>query len=133
MSSSTRKPKKHVDLETKRRIVEEYLRGETKSAALAEREGIERGQIYKWRVQLQNRARHERIEEIAETEGVPLDQARKIRELEEELEATQRKLAQVVIENDLLKKLHPNSPYVKSSSGYIETKNILARSKGRAK
>lgn len=106
MSSSTRKPKKHVDLETKRRIVEEYLRGETKSAALAEREGIERGQIYKWRVQLQNRARHERIEEIAETEGVPLDQARKIRELEEELEATQRKLAQVVIENDLLKSFY---------------------------
>ena len=33
--------------------------------------------------------------------GVSLEQARKIRELEEELEATQRKLAQVVLECDL--------------------------------
>jgi transposase-like protein len=125
--------KKHYDLEYKQRIVQEYLQGDIKSAALAEREGIERGQIYKWKIQLDNRARSERIETIASTEGVSIDQARKIRELEEELEATQRKLAQVVLECDLLKKIHPNSPFAKSSSGYIETKNALARSKGRAR
>ena len=132
--TSSKKSKQHYDLEYKRRIVQEYLQGDIKSAALAEREGIERGQIYKWRVQLENRARDERTMEIADTEGVSLDQARQIRELEEELEASQKKIAQLVLENDLLKKLHQDySPRGKRSSGYIETKQSLARFKGRAK
>jgi len=134
--SSSKKSHKHHDLEYKRRIVQEYLQGGIKSAALAEREGIERGQIYKWKIQLENRARSERIETIVVDEGVSLEQARKIRELEEELEATQRKLAQVVLECDLLKKVHQqssHSPLARGSSGYIETKLWLARSKGRAK
>lgn len=92
-----------------------------------------RGQIYKWRVQLDQRQREERIETIAETEGVSIDQARRIRELEEELAATQQKLAQTVLENDLLKKLRPNSPFASGSSGYIDTKRLLVRSRGRAK
>ena len=131
--SSSKKSKKHYDLDYKRRIVQEYLQGETATSALAAREGLEPGQIYRWKVQLENRARGERIEEIADTEGVSLDQARKIRELEEELEATQRKLAQVILECDLLKKIQPGSPFARRSSGYIETKQLLARSKGRQK
>ena len=117
----------------KRRIVAEYLSGAISAEALAQREGLVRGQIYKWRVQLENRDRHERIAEIADTEGVSLEQARKIRELEEELAATQQKLAQTLLENDLLKKLQPNSPFVSATSGYIDTKRKLARSRGRAK
>lgn len=131
--TSPNKSKKQYDPEYKRRVVAEYLQGGIKSSALAEREGIERGQIYKWKIQLDNQARGARIEEIADTEGVSFEQARKIRELEEELEATQRKLAQVVLECDLLKKLQPGSPFEKRSSGYIETKQFLARSKGRQK
>lgn len=132
--TSPKKQKQHYDVEFKRRIVQEYLQGNIKSAALAEREGIERGQIYKWKIQLENRARSERIETIAQDECVSLDQARQIRELEEELEASQKKIAQLVLENDLLKKLHQDySPREKRSSGYIETKQLLARSKGRAK
>lgn len=80
---------------------------------LAQREGLERGQIYKWRVQLERRDRLERIETIADTEGVSIEQARKIRELEDELAATQQKLAQTLLENDLLKKLQPSSPFAK--------------------
>ena len=131
--SSPKKTKKHYDLEYKRRIVQEYLLGEISTNALAEREGLERGQIYRWKVQLAERERNTRIETIADTEGVSLDQARKIRELEEELEATQKKLAQLVLECDLLKKVHQSYPSARSSSGYIETKQLLARSKGRHK
>jgi transposase-like protein len=129
--NSTKKPRKQYDLEYKQRIVQEYLRGELTTNALAEREGLERGQIYSWKVQLAERARDARIEEIADTEGVSLDQARQIRELEEELEASQKKIAQLVLENDLLKKIHQDYPSAKKSSGYIETKQLLARSKGR--
>jgi transposase-like protein len=128
-----KKARTNYDLDFKRRVIAEYLSGAISAQVLADREGLDRGQIYKWRVQLDQRARNERIEAIAEDEGMSLEQARRIRELEEELAATQEKLAQMVLENELLKKLQPNSPLAKRSSGYIETKQLLARSRGRAK
>ena len=127
-----KKDRQQYDLDYKRRIVQEYLNG-TSAEDLAHREGLVRGQIYKWRVQLERRDRMARIETIAETEEVSIEQAWRIRELEEELAATQQKLAQTVLENELLKKITPNSPFASASSGYIETKRVLARSRGRAK
>lgn len=128
-----KKDRKQYDLDYKRRIVQEYLSGTISADDLARREDLVRGQIYKWRVQLERHTRMAHIETIAQTEGVSIEQARKIRELEEELAATQQKLAQTLIENDLLKKLQPNSPFANASSGYIDTKRVLARSRGRAK
>jgi transposase-like protein len=128
-----KKSRKSYELDYKRQIVGEYLSGKGSAEDIAQREGLVRGQIYKWRVQLDQRQREERIETIAESEGVSIDQARRIRELEEELAATQQKLAQTVLENDLLKKLQPNSPFASVSSGYVDTKRLLARSRGRAK
>jgi len=128
-----KKQRQSYDLDYKRRIVQEYLAGKVTAEELAKREGLVRGQIYKWRVQLERRDRMARIETIAETEGVSIEQARRIRELEEELSATREKLAQAVLEVDLLKKLQPNSPFASASSGYIDTKRQLAWSRGRAK
>jgi transposase-like protein len=128
-----KKDRQQYDLDYKRRIVAEYLSGTTAAEDIAQREDLVRGQIYKWRVQLERRARTERIETIAETEGVSIEQAKRIRELEEELAATQQKLAQTMLEVDLLKKLQPHSPFASVSSGYIDTKRQLARSRGRAK
>ena len=127
------KQRKQYDLDYKRRIVTEYLAGKVAADVIAKREGLIRGQIYKWRVQLERCQRLERIEQIADIEGVSIEQARRIRELEEELAATQQKLAQTVLEVDLLKKLQPNSPFEKRSSGYVEMKQLVARSRGRAK
>jgi transposase-like protein len=127
-----KKQRQYHDLDYKRRMVAEYLNGNISADDLAKREGLIRGQIYKWRSQLDQRQRLERVEVIADTEGVTLEQARRIRDLEEELLATQQKLAQTVLENELLKKLQPNSPYASGSSGYIDMKRQLARSKGRA-
>ena len=124
--------RQHYDLDYKRRIVAEYLSGTISAEALAQREGWVRGRIYKWRVQLERRDRISRIEVIAETEGVSIEQARKIRELEEEPAATQQKLSQTMREVDLLKKLQPHSPFASASSGYIDTQRRLARSRGRA-
>ena len=128
-----KKQRHHYELDYKRRIVQEYLAGVIPAQELARREALERGQIYKWRVQLERRDRLSRIETIAETEGVSVEQARRIRELEEELAATQQRLAQTLLECDLLKKLQPNSPFASASSGYIDTKRLLVRSRGRAK
>lgn len=128
-----KKTREYHSTDYKRRIVAEYLGGTISADDLAKREGLVRGQIYKWRTQLENRDRNERITEIADTEGVSIEQAKKIRELEEELAATQQKLAQTLLEVDLLKKLQPNSPFASASSGYIDTKQKLARLRGRAK
>ena len=98
-----KKARTNYDLDFKRRVIAEYLSRAISAQVLADREGLDRGQIYKWRVQLDQRARNERIEAIAEDEGMSLEQARRIRELEEELAATQEKLAQMVLENELLK------------------------------
>ncbi len=124
----------HYELEYKKRIVDEFLGGELSAKKIADREGLIPAQIYKWRTQLENRKRSDRLDQIQiEEPGITLEQARRIRELEEELEATQQKLAQTVLENDLLKKIHPSFQSEKRSSGYIETKRTLARSKGRVK
>ena len=125
--------RKSYDLDYKRQIVAEYVSGRSSAEVIAKREHLVRGQIYKWRVQLEQREREERVESTADSEGVSLDQARRIRELEEELAATQRRLAQSVLEVDLLKKSLPASLLASVSSGYIDTKRLLARSKGRAK
>ena len=127
------KSRKKFDLEYKRRIVQEYLSGSRSAKEIAEAEGLEAGQIYNWKTQLESRAKVDRIEEIQTTEGVSFEQARKIRELEEELEAYQKKVAQLTLENDLLKKLHPNLTSEKRSTGYVAMKRQLDPGKGRSK
>ncbi len=55
-------------------------------------------------MQRERRSWMECIEHIADTEGVAIEQARRIREIEEELAATQKKLVQTVLDNEPLKK-----------------------------
>ncbi|TVQ80944.1 MAG: hypothetical protein EA369_01235 [Bradymonadales bacterium] len=127
------KSRKKFELEYKRRIVQEYLSGTKSAKEIADAEGLDPGQIYNWKTQLENQRRVDRIEEIQTTEGVSFEQARKIRELEEELMAAKEKIADQALAIDLLKKIQPNSAYEKKSSGYIAMKRELDRSKGRAK
>ena len=129
-----RQIRKKYDLEYKRKIVQEYLEGKLTAQQLAKREGLVTGQIYTWRVQVENRARHERVEEIqTENPQSTLEQARRIQELEEELADYRQKVADQSIRIDLLKKIQPGSPSVKKLSGYAETKSTLGRSKRRPK
>lgn len=61
------------------------------------------------------------------------DEARRMQELEEELEAYKRKVAEQSVVIDLLKKLHPNYQSEKRSSGFIETKRRLGQKRGQRK
>lgn len=140
MSSSNKpkRPRKSYDFAYKQAIIQEYISGTATAHQIASREGLIPGQIYRWRVQLDEHAKVERVEQIrADDPLLTLDQARHIRELEEELAATQKKMAQLVVENELLgelvKKTSPNSAYAKRSSGFVEIKSALARLKGRVK
>ena len=129
MKESRRK----FDEEYKKQIVQEYLAGNRSAAQIAQAEGLVTGQIYSWKTQMENRQRQERIEEIQGEHNVSPEQARRIRELEEELEAYEKEVAQLTLENDLLKKLHPNLASEKRSSGYIEIKRRLGQRNGRVK
>ena len=71
------KSRRKFDLEFKKRIVQEYLSGTRSAREIAEAEGLEIGQIYNWKTQLETRAKVDRIEEIQTTEGVSFEQARK--------------------------------------------------------
>ena len=128
-----KKERRKFELEYKRRIVKEYLSGNGTAAEIAEREGIEAQSIYSWKTQLEALAKVERVETIQQERGCTPEQARKQRELEEELEAYKIKVAELTLHNDLLKKIHPSFQSEKRSSGYIEIKNALARSKRRPK
>ena len=115
----TKNNRKRHDIEYKRKIVGEYLAGELTAQQIAEREGLHFGQIYRWRVQLENRARRDRLETIqSDNPQATIEQARRILELEEELEDYQKKVAQLTLENDLLKKLQPSSQFGKKSTPF---------------
>jgi|688.fasta_scaffold365693_1 transposase-like protein len=130
----TKKNRKKYDLAYKRKVVQEYLEGKLTAQQIADREGLIPGQIYNWRVQVENRARHERLEAIQiENPETTLEQAKRIQELEEELADYRQKVADQSMMIDLLKKLQPGSPYVKKLSGYAEIKSSLGRSKRRPK
>jgi transposase-like protein len=110
--------------------VAKYLHGEATAKVIAEREGLDPGQIYTWNVQLARRARNAQIEEIADTEGVNFEQARHIRELLEELEASRKKIAQLVLENDLLKKFRRTQRSRKNRVGTSKPSNCWLDPKG---
>ena len=76
-----KKQRQHYELDYAG-IVQEYLTGVIPAQELARLEGSERGQIYEWRVQLERRNRLSRIETLTETEGMSIEQARRIGELE---------------------------------------------------
>ena len=128
-----RESRRKFDEQYKKQIVQEFLWGVRTAAEIAAAEGLFTGQIYRWKTQLENRQRQERIGEIQVDENVSWEQARRIRELEEELEAYKAKVADQAMVIDLLKKSHPNSASEKRSSGYIETKRSLGPRNGRAK
>lgn len=127
-----KKNRKTFELEYKKRIVSEYLEGKFSAQQIAEREGLERFQIYSWKSQLETRAKKDRFSELTEAGHHPED-VRKMMELEEELEAAKAKIADLTLVNDLLKKLHPNLASENVSSGYAELKRQVLKSKGRAK
>ena len=135
--SKSESSKKFYNIEYKQKIIQEYLSGNSNALEIAQREGIQRGQIYKWRVQLEELKNRERVGLIqTEDPNLTYVQARRIRELEEELDASQKKMAQLMLENDLLgdlvKKTNPNSLYARKLSGFAEVKATL-RLQGRAK
>jgi len=120
--------------EQKRKAVDDYVSGRKTAEQVAIENGVERGVVYKWRVQLDERAKGARIEELEE-QGFSREQARIIEQQREELEAYKATVAQQAVIIDLLKKLQISSASQRENDviGLIETTKRLARSKRPAR
>lgn len=128
-----RKPRRTFSDEDKRRAVDDYVSGRKSAEEAGASVGVTSAVIYKWRVQLAEKAKTARREEL-EAEGHNPADVRRIMQLEEELSAYKEKLAEALVHNDILKKLHgPLYPQLKNANSYDEIKRILDQSKRRAK
>jgi|SRR5690606_15149670 len=120
--------------EQKRNAVDDYVSGRKTAEQVAVECGVNTGMIYKWRVQLDEKAKGARIDEL-ESQGLSTQAARKILQLEAEIEEYQKKVAQQAVIIDLLKKLQRSETFQPESelTGLIDTTKKLARSRKQPK
>ena len=129
-----RKPRRQFTDEQKRAAVDDYVSGRKTAAQVATENDVAIPVIYKWRVQLDEKSKGSRIEEL-EAQGMNSQMARKFQQQEAEIEEYQKKVAQQAIIIDLLKKLQgpTNSQPESELTGLIDTTRKWARSKRHAK
>ena len=125
-----KKSKKVFSENEKRRAVDDYVSGRKSADQVAAEMGVARGYVYKWRVQLDEKAKGARIDEL-ESQGVSPTDARRMQAMEDELAAYKAKVAEQAVIIDLLKKLQTStvSPPESELSGLIATTKKLARSR----
>ena len=125
-----KKPRRQFTDEQKRLAVDDYVSGRKSADQVAAENGIPRSVVYKWRVQLDEKSKGARIDEL-ESQGMTQQAARKIQQMEAEIEEYQKKVAQQAVIIDLLKKLQPSTNFPPESelTGLIDTNKKLARSR----
>lgn len=129
-----RKPRRTFTDEQKRTAVDDYVSGRKNAAEVAALNEVPVSVIYKWRVQLGEQAKGARIEEL-ESQGLSTQAARKLLQMEAEIEAYQKKVAEQAVIIDLLKKLQTSTilPPESELTGLIDALKKSARSRKPAK
>lgn len=129
-----RKKKKFYTEEIKRQAVQDYVSGKKSAEEVARELDASPGLIYKWRVAFDEAAKGQRVAEF-EQQGFTPEVARLLQQKDEEIALYQKKLAQQVLINDLLKKLQPgwSSQPESELSGLIATGKKLDQKKKHAK
>lgn len=129
-----KRSKRKFSEEIKRKAVDDYVSGRKTAAEVASEIGIAQGQIYQWKIQLEEKRVKGRVDDL-EAEGRSPSDARLIQRQEDEIEMYQKKIAELTIVNDLLKKLQPSEiyPQLKNASGSDEIATLLAQSRKRAR
>ena len=123
-----KKKRRQFHKEDKRRAVEDFVAGRKTSAQIAVELNISPNLIYRWKSDLEAEARAGRVE-VLESEGHNPADVRRIMDLEDELEEYKKKLAEEILINDLLKKLHDSRTSQPESelTGLIRTSKNSAR------
>ena len=120
--------RKRFSAEIRAKAVEEYTSGLKTAQELADELGAVAQSIYRWTAAHTENKKGIRLEEII-ADGNTRNQAKKIQQLELQIDAYKIKLAEQMLINDLLKKLPGNENFQSESelNGLIETTSKLAR------
>ncbi len=129
-----KKPRRKFSEEDKRKAVDDYVTGVKSAVEVAGKLGVSVGLIYRWKSDFETKAKNGRLEELTEA-GATRAMALKIQQQEEEIAAYQKKVAELTVINDLLKKLRmpTNSQSESELSGLIGTVKQSDRKRRRAK
>ena len=120
--------------EFKRKVVDDFVSGRKTAPQLAAEHGVDSAQVYQWKSQLKAQDRSDHLDELVDSGMSPAD-AKLFQQKEDELAEYKRIVAQLTLENDLLKKLDQwrNSRRESALTGLIDTIKKSARRKERAK
>ncbi len=120
--------------EIKRQAVDDYVSDRKTVTEIAAELQINENMIYRWRANLEAEASGARVDELV-SEGNSVQQARRIQQLEATVAEYQKKLGEMALIQDLLKKrLHSTSSQQWNElTGLIETLERSARKNGRVK
>ena len=130
----SKKPKRKFSDELKRQAVDDYTSGRKTAAEVAQEHDVAQGQVYQWKIQLEEKRVKGRVSDL-EDSGMSPSEARYMQRLEDENAELKKKLAEQVIVVDLLKKLQTSTNYqqLKNASGYDEIAELLAQSRKRVR
>lgn len=123
-----KKTRRKFSESTKKGAVDAYRSGTKSAQQIASELNVEVQAIYRWKTTLEEKAKGNRIEELLDG-GMSTEVANRMLLMEAEIEAYQKKVAELTIINDLLKKLRSQGPLPPESelSGLIATTLKLAR------
>lgn len=129
----TKKNRKRLPDDVKSKAVADYVSGAKSAAEIAKELGVDVQYIYQWRSAQNEKTRDLNIAGFM-AEGVPPEVAKRLIQQQEEIEAYQKKVAELSVMVDLLKKLRLSKNFQPESelSGLIATTKKLDRNKGRA-
>lgn len=130
----TKKYRKRVSPEQKEKALDEYVSGAKSAQEIAEELDTDVNNVYRWKTVREEKAKGARIEELMD-QGGTLAQAKRILELEQELEEYKKVLAQEIVINNLLKKLQTSNSSAPESelTGLIKTTRKLDQKRRPAK
>lgn len=130
----TKKYRKRPTPEQKEKALDEYVSGAKTAQEIAEELDTDVNNVYRWKTVREEKLKGSRIDELVD-QGGTLAQAKRIVELEQELEEYKKKLAEEVVINNLLKKLQISSNSAPESelTGLIRTTRKLDQKRRPAK
>lgn len=130
----TKKTRRKFTDEAKAKAVADYVGGIKSAQQIAKDLGVEVHSVYQWRAALDEKKRGLRLSELQDGNG-DRDLAERVLRQEEEIAVYQKKVAELSVMVDLLKKLQTSGDFQPESelSGLIATSKKSDRKRKRVK
>jgi transposase-like protein len=130
----TKKYRKRFTTDQRDKAIDEYVSGAKTAQEVAQELGTDVANVYRWKTVREEKAKGSRIDELI-GEGNTLAQAKRILELEAEMEEYKKKVAEQSIIIDLLKKLQTSNSSAPESelTGLIKITRKLDQKRRPAK